>query len=155
MSEGPFPKTFKEALPYITWGSLIFTCGFVVIEKVVEQSYGQALAALLLGLAILAVALNSKTWIERTNPNWAFAGALMAVLAILSLPFIEQQRWPFSTSHDSAGVSGKQDLDAANQKLATVNLPPATSALEIANALIRLHTAAPSRSPSLNSSSAR
>jgi hypothetical protein len=97
MSEGPSPTSWKDAKPYITWGSLVFTCFFVFIEKLVEQSYGQALASFLLGLAIATVALNSKTWLERTDPNWGFAGALILVATFLTAPFVEQHRWPFST----------------------------------------------------------
>jgi hypothetical protein len=95
VSDGPSPTTWKDARPYITWGSLVFTCFLVFIEKLIEQSYGQALAALLLGLGIASVALHSKVWLERTNPNWAFAGASILVAALLTLPFIEERRWPF------------------------------------------------------------
>jgi hypothetical protein len=36
----------------------------------VDGSYGQALFALIAGLGVTAVALHSKTWLERTSPNW-------------------------------------------------------------------------------------
>ncbi len=96
MSEGSsIPKNWKEAAPYIAWGALVFTCFFVFIEKLVEENYGQALAALLLGLGIAAVALHSKTWLEQTNPNWAFAAFGLLLAGIILAPFVEQRRWPF------------------------------------------------------------
>ena len=97
MSEASTPKNWWEAWSsHIVWGGLVFTCFFVFIEKLVERDWGSALAALLLGLGIAAVALHSKAWLERTNPNWACAGALALVLALILSPFIEEKRWPFS-----------------------------------------------------------
>jgi hypothetical protein len=99
MSTDMPPKNWKDAIPNTTWGALVFTCFFVFIEKLVEQNYGQALAALILGLAIMAVALHSKTWLERTNPNWIFAAFTLLVAAIVLSPLIEQRRWPFFESN--------------------------------------------------------
>jgi hypothetical protein len=96
MSEGPFPKTIPEAIPWITWGAVIFTFFLVFVEKLVESAYGQALSALIGGGIVTAVALHSKTWLEKTNPNWAFAAALALLFAIIASPWIEQKHWPFS-----------------------------------------------------------
>src|ERR1700737_952833 len=93
------PKNWKDATHNITWGALVLTCFFVFIEKLVEQIYGQALAALVLGLAIMAVALHSKTWLERTNPNCVFGAFTVLLMAIVLAPFVEQRRWPFSGSN--------------------------------------------------------
>jgi hypothetical protein len=107
MSEASTPKTWWEAFSsHIVWGSLVFTCFLVFVEKLIEQHYGQALAALLLGLGIAAVALHSKTWLERTNPNWMFAGTAIAVMALVSFPFVEQRRWPFTGLHSPGIVPG-------------------------------------------------
>ena len=68
MSDEKPPKNWWEFASNWTWGGLVFTCAFVFIEKLVEQNYGQALFALILGLGIGAVALHSKTWLnERTQ----------------------------------------------------------------------------------------
>jgi hypothetical protein len=97
VSEASTPRTWWEAISsHIVWGSLVFTCFLVFVEKLIEQHYGQALAALLLGLGVAAVALHSKAWLERTNPNWVFVGTAIAVMALVSFPFVEQQRWPFA-----------------------------------------------------------
>jgi len=92
MSDASTPKTWLEAWSsHIVWGGLVFTCFLVFIEKLIEQHFGQALASFLLGLGIAAVALHSKTWLERTNPNWAYAAAIVAVLALIASPFLEQK----------------------------------------------------------------
>jgi hypothetical protein len=96
MSEGPFPKTLKEAMPYVTWGAVIFTFVFVFVEKLVEAEYGQALFALIGSLVMIVVALHSKAWLERTSPNWLYPGCLALVAAVVLSPFIEEHRWPFS-----------------------------------------------------------
>jgi hypothetical protein len=96
MSDASTPKTWWEAMSsHVVWGSLVFTCFLVFVEKLIEQHYGQALAAFLLGLGIAAVSLHSKAWLERTNPNLAFAGAALCIMAVLSFPFVEQHRWPY------------------------------------------------------------
>lgn len=108
MSEGPFPKTIKEALPWITWGAIIFTFFLVFVEKLVEGAYGQALSALIGGGLVTAMALHSKTWLEKTNPNWAFAAALALLFAIISEPWIEQKKWPFTSwFQDSAAAEAR------------------------------------------------
>ncbi len=111
MSDEKPPKNWWEFASNWTWGGLVSTCAVVFIERLVEQNYGQALFALILGLGIGAVALHSKTWLERTNPNWIYAACLAAVLSILLLPNIEEKRWPISAWFAPARVS---DVDIAS-----------------------------------------
>lgn len=109
MSEGPFPKSIQEAIPWITWGAVIFTFFLVFVEKLVEGAYGQALSALIGGGLVTAVALHSKTWLEKTNPNWAIAAAFALLFAIISEPWIEQKKWPFASwFHDSAVAEARE-----------------------------------------------
>lgn len=104
MSESSTPKSLWEAISsHIVWGALVFTCFLIFIEKVLDKDYGTALAAILLGLGIAAVAYHSKTWLERTNPNWAYAAALALVLALILSPFVEEKRWPFSAWFPTSG----------------------------------------------------
>ncbi len=117
MSDEKPPKNWWEFASNWTWGGLVFTCAFVFIEKLVEQNYGQALFALILGLGIGAVALHSKTWLERTNPNWVYAASIVAVLSILLLPNIEERRWPFSAWFAPAPVSDADMANARKQQL--------------------------------------
>ncbi len=100
MSTDTPPKNWKDAIPSVTWGAIVFTCFFVFIEKLVEQNYGQALFALIVGLGIVAVALHSKTWLEKTNPTVALFIAALIVVALVISPLIEQGRWPFSHTSD-------------------------------------------------------
>jgi hypothetical protein len=130
MSEGPLPKTIQEAIPWITWVAVIFTFFLVFVEKLVEGAFGQALSALIGGGIVTAVALHSKLWLQKTNPNWVFAAALALLFAIISTPWVEQQRWPFSAWFYSGAAADAQraelikwvqnaqrDRDAARQQL--------------------------------------
>jgi hypothetical protein len=96
MSDGPLPKTWQEAPPYIAWGAIVVACFLVFIERLVAASYGEALAALIIGIAATAVALHSKDWLARTNPNWMYVAALLFVATLILWPNLEQRRWPFS-----------------------------------------------------------
>jgi hypothetical protein len=98
MSDVVAPKNWKDAIPSVAWGAVVFTCFFVTVEKVIEQNYGQAFFALIVGLAVMGIALHSQTWLERTNPTLAFAGALMALLALVASPMIERGWGPFQAS---------------------------------------------------------
>src|SRR5262245_40583357 len=96
MSEPSVPKSLKEAIStHIVWGSLVFTCFLSFIEKIVEQHYGAAWIAFLLGSTIVIVTLNYKRWVESINPNWAFVGFSLVIFTFVTMPFIEQRRWPF------------------------------------------------------------
>jgi hypothetical protein len=109
VSEGPFPKTIKEAVPWVTWGAVVFTFFLVFVEKLVEGLYGQTLFALIGGLVVTAVALHSKTWLQNTNPNWAFAVALALLFAVISVPWVEQKKWPFSAwFYDSTPAEARE-----------------------------------------------
>ncbi len=118
MSEASTPKTWWEAWSsHVVWGALVFTCFLVFIEKLIEQHFGQALSAFLLGLGIVAVALHSKTWLERTNPNWVYAGAFAAVLALILSPLVEEKRWPLSAWFQSSGAPSADQIAAAVVKI--------------------------------------
>ena len=137
MSEASTPKTWWEAWSsHVVWGALVFTCFLVFVEKLVEQHFGQALAAFLLGLGIMAVALHSKTWLEKTNPNWAFAAALALVIALVLSPFVEQKHWPFSAWFPSPAASqsltADEIADAVIKKLP--KNPPTPSPIMLAEA---------------------
>jgi hypothetical protein len=121
MAESSTPKSWWEATSsHIVWGALVFTCFFVFVEKLVERDWGSALAALILGLGIAAVALHSKTWLERTNPNWAYTAALALVLALILSPFVEDKRWPFSAWSQSApGPTAEEIAKAVVKALPT------------------------------------
>jgi hypothetical protein len=139
MSEGPFPKTIREAIPCFTWGAVIFTFFLVFVEKLVEQAFGQALAALVGGLVVAAMALHSGVWLQRTNPNWAFAAALALLFAVISMPWVEQKRWPFSAwFQDNAAIEAQnstliewlqqaqRERDEAKQRAAEAEAQKAT-----------------------------
>ena len=138
MSEGPYPKTVRETLPYIAWGSLIFTSFYQVIERTIEAEYGRALLAFVLGIVLIAMALHSKTFLERTNPNWAFFGAAIAVLLLVFEPAVERHGWPIvqwstplpSVDEIAEAVARKMPTPAA--PIVPKNDPEALSQLAVA-----------------------
>jgi len=127
------PKNWKEARPQIVWAGLVAGFFFAFADRLVEQQYGQAIFALLSGLTVSAVALHSKTWLDRTNPNWAYGAFLALLLAIVLSPFVEQHRWPFSTVfHDAptaediatATAPIQAQLDAAQKTIGDLKKTP-------------------------------
>ena len=164
MSDGVFPKSWSEALPYLAWAALVLPCAGAFFTAMFQGSYGQALAALVIGLGIAIVALHSKTWLERTSPNWVYVGALMLVLALLLSPFFEQKRWPLSISFQTQaspeeiaaavvhampplanGVNAEKIVEAL--RTANANLPVIPSTTEIAEAIVaKLNARAPDTS---------
>jgi hypothetical protein len=142
MSEASAPKTWWEAISaHVVWGALVFTCFLVFIEKLLERDFGTALAALLLGLGIAAVALHSRTWLDRTNPNWVYAASVAAIFALILSPFVEEKRWPFSAwfsqPTQSARLPSADDIAAAVVKALPKQALPTTDEIESAAAPIR------------------
>ena len=115
---GPNPRTWPEALEWFVWGTLIFSCGVVVIESVVVMEWGRAFAALVLGLVLVAVALH---W-QRVSPNWIVPCAVVLLLTIILSPFVEQRRWPFAWLVESLHSS-----PSAQEVAAAAPMPPKLS----------------------------
>ena len=94
----------------ITWAVVITAFIVAFVNKLVEGAYGQALVALICGGILTAAALHSKTWLRKTNPNWMFAAALALLFAIISAPWVEQKRWPFSAwFYDRAATEAREE----------------------------------------------
>ena len=123
----------------ITWAVVITAFIVAFVNKLVEGAYGQALVALICGGILTAAALHSKTWLRKTNPNWMFAAALALLFAIISAPWVEQKRWPFSAwFYDRAATEAREETliawlqqdrrerDEARQDLATSEVRKAT-----------------------------
>lgn len=105
MSEGSFwPKTWKEAIPLIVWGILVFAAGFETIATLVHGEWGSSGASFVIMLGLTAMLLHWKAWLERLNPNWVAGAAVALLLVIVFLPFIRQGQWP-SLSWAGFGVA--------------------------------------------------
>jgi hypothetical protein len=108
MSEGSFwPRTWKEALPLIVWGILIFAAGFEGIASLVHAEWISSIASFAIMLGLTAMLLHWKPWLERINPNWVVGAAIALIMAIAVSPFVRQGQWP-ATSWEgvSVGVIG-------------------------------------------------
>lgn len=140
MSGDPTPKNWKDFIPYVVWGSLVFSCGMVAIEKMVEQNYGQTLVALVSGGGIAAVAIHSKTWLGRTSPNLAFAAAAVLTLTVLLNPFVEERRWPFSAWFPTPTVGDAQSSSRDNAAAAQLRAERDNAFAQRDEALAKLAT---------------
>jgi hypothetical protein len=96
VSEGPVPKNWREALPFLIWGVLIFACGFEGIASLLHAEWLQAVLGLggMFGLTAMLI-----HW-ARIRDNFAdirwLMGAIMVALVVAALsPYVEQHRWPF------------------------------------------------------------
>jgi hypothetical protein len=108
-----WPKTWREAIPLIVWGILIFAAGFEGIATLVHAEWLSSLASFALMVGLTAMLLHWKSWLAAVNPNW-LAGAVTVVLAAIILsPFIEQGRWPFSVWFQSGSPSATHDPPTA------------------------------------------
>jgi hypothetical protein len=97
MADVSLPKTWREALPYIVWGILVFSFG---LEGVVKLLAGEFLIsgiafALMLGIAALAL-WTPKLKAIALDVRWIVAALFVALLALAAVPYVEQRRFPYA-----------------------------------------------------------
>jgi hypothetical protein len=104
MSEGSFwPKRWKEAVPLIVWGVLIFAAGFEGVAALVHGEWISSVVSFVIMLGLTATLLHWKAWLEKVSANW-LAGAVTAlVVAIALLPTARLGRWPVISWESAAG----------------------------------------------------
>jgi hypothetical protein len=103
VSDGPIPKNWREALPFLVWGVLIFACGFEGIASLLHGEWLQA-ALGLGGMFGLTAMLIHWTRIRDNfaDVRWLMAAIMVALVVSALSPYVEQHRWPFSTVfHDA------------------------------------------------------
>jgi hypothetical protein len=92
-----WPKTWKEAVPLIVWGILIFAAGFEGVATLVHGEWIPSFAsfALMVGLTAMLIHHNFlRSWLLSLNPNWVVAAVLVALVLIGAAPFLDRERWP-------------------------------------------------------------
>jgi hypothetical protein len=96
MSEGSFwPTTWREALPLLVWGVLIFAFGFEAVSSLIHGEWWQAVFGFggMLGLTAMLI---YWTRIQKLNDiRWLVAASMVALIVVAFSPYVEQQRWPF------------------------------------------------------------
>jgi hypothetical protein len=104
MSEGSFwPRSWKEALPLMVWGILIFAAGFEGIAALVHGEWLPCFFSFAIMLVLTAMLLHWKAWLDRVSPNWVAGAAVALIIAIAVWPAVRQGAWPV-VSWDSVGV---------------------------------------------------
>lgn len=114
MSEFSLPKTWREAAPYLAWGCVILALAFACIDNAFSGNFGRAFAALIFLLLVVAVTLHSKTWLMKTDPNWAFAGIVIATITALFILY--KPSLQFHKQTDLMPQINQKQIDEAAQK---------------------------------------
>lgn len=120
--EGPVPTTWREAVPYVVWGFGVL--GFVLefIAALVHRDWTSLFISGVGGLGLMALALHwkqIKSWAATISPNWVVAVFALLLQAVLMMPFIEQQRWPFSAEISAAPIPPLSHSNDAGPKIYT------------------------------------
>jgi TolA-binding protein len=104
VSEGPLPRTWKEAVPYVVWGVLVLGFGLELVAAFVRGEWTHAIVSFAGLVALMSAALHwqqIKSWATGLNPNWVVASLSLVLAGLILSPFVEERRWPFSTAfHD-------------------------------------------------------
>jgi hypothetical protein len=97
MSEGPVPRNWREALPFLVWGVLIFACGFEGIASLLHAEWLQAVLGLggMLGLTAMLIHW-TRIKDNFADVRWLMAAIMVALIVAAFSPYIEQRRWPFA-----------------------------------------------------------
>jgi hypothetical protein len=97
-SEGAFPKTWKEAVPYVVWVVLVLGFGLEFVTALVHGDWLHVLVSLVGLVGLMAMALHWKQlqdWARRISPNWIVGVFALLLEALILAPFIEEHRLPF------------------------------------------------------------
>jgi hypothetical protein len=99
VSEGPLPRTWKEAVPYVVWGVLVLGFGLELVAAFVRGEWTHAIVSFAGLVALMSAALHwqqIKSWATGLNPNWVLASLSLVLAGSILSPFVEERRWPFS-----------------------------------------------------------
>ena len=97
MSEGSFwPKTWKEAIPLLVWGVLIFAFGFMGVEGIGDRDLWKIVVGFG-GMVGLTAMLISWTRIKEnfSDLRWLIAAAMFAAIVVVFSPFVASFKLPF------------------------------------------------------------
>lgn len=97
MDELGLPKNLREAIPFIIWGVLVLGFGLEFCTALAHEEWLRAGICFLLMCGLAAMALYSndaKRWFALTNPNYAFPMFMLALLAVILSPFVQERKWP-------------------------------------------------------------
>jgi hypothetical protein len=94
--EGPLPRTWQEAVPYLVWVVLILGFGLECVAHLLRGEILQAIFALG-GMVGLAAMMLHWTQIRGkfNDTRWLVAAGMLLLLALILSPFVEEKRWPF------------------------------------------------------------
>jgi hypothetical protein len=125
VSEGSFwPKTWREAVPLVVWGVLVFACGFELVSSTVHSELWPAIYSGIGLVVLLAMLIHGNTFVERLNDlgaRWLVVAVIVLLLVSALSPYVEQRRWPFAWQFDGAPAPPSQigfTQEQVDQKIA-------------------------------------
>src|SRR5216683_6638723 len=93
MSEGSFwPKTWREAIPLLIWGVLIFAAGFEGVANLVHGQWVSSGISFTIMVGLTAMLLHWERLLA-INPNWLVGAVMLVLLGVILSPVPD--RWPF------------------------------------------------------------
>jgi hypothetical protein len=131
VSEGSFwPKTWREALPLLVWGVVIFASGFEGVASLLHGEWLQAFLGLggMFGLTAMLIHW-TRIRDNFSDVRWLMAAIMVALTVAALSPYVEQHRWPFSAViHDpptaqeiaKATAPVQAELDRSQSNLITM-----------------------------------
>jgi hypothetical protein len=85
MSEGPLPRNWKEAIPYVVWGIIALGFGLEAVAAFTHGEWGRAFVSLAGLVGVMTAALHHqqiRTWFSTLDARWV---ALLLFLALIAL----------------------------------------------------------------------
>ncbi len=128
VSEGSFwPRTWREALPLLVWGVVIFASGFEGVASFLHGEWLQAFLGLggMFGLTAMLIHW-TRIRDNFSDVRWLMAAIMIALVVAALSPYVEQHRWPYSdwlkpasVVPQSPGITQQQ----VDQKVAAAIVP--------------------------------
>ena len=101
MADVPFPRSWKEAVPYIVWGIVVFSFGLEGVVALLHGEWLQAITAFGALFAVVAVTLHWQDLKERASSldaRWVVASLFVALIAIPVSSELPVGIWPWLLS---------------------------------------------------------
>jgi hypothetical protein len=126
--DGPLPRTWREAVPYVVWVVLVLGFGLEIVSAFVHGQWAHFGVAAVGLVVLMTAALHWKqalSWGKRLSPNAAVGILALVLLSMALSPFIEERRWPAWFQSGAQGLSADEIAAAVVKAIPKQNTPSA------------------------------